>query len=160
MPDNFLNDFPTKKRDDITNQNALVILAQNMRKEQERKDRETAKKKQTTKLSMTSPYQLKQLQKKYAKSVAKQRALQQFKAQQAPIGFEVQQQFKQFQQGQKREGIIRSFASKAELMEQQLCSINEVPFLNNLESARMRMCSPPNKWLQDVEKQTTDSFPD
>lgn len=58
------------------------------------------------------------------------------------------------------QGVIRSIGSRAEKIEQQLVGINEVPFLNNLERTRARVLSLNNKWLRNVEKSVTDSFPD
>ena len=62
-------------------------------------------------------------------------------------------------QSQKREGIIRAVGSRAEAIERQICSMSEVPLLHNMERARMEILTVKNKWLENVEKSVTDSFP-
>jgi hypothetical protein len=61
---------------------------------------------------------------------------------------------------QNRAEVIRAIGSKAEILERQIIGFNEVGFLNNLESARMKALSPPNDWLRRTEADVLRSFPD
>jgi hypothetical protein len=78
----------------------------------------------------------------------------------APIASTASELQSQISESQKREGIIRELGSKAERIERQITGFNEVGFLNNLESARMKALTISNGWLQNQEKSITDSFPD
>lgn len=97
---------------------------------------------------------------KKLKGIQRQAKLKQAFGRLAPIAESLQQAQAQQIQGQRREGFIRQIGSKAERIENQMLSINEVPFLRNMESARARVLSPPNQWLRDVERQATMEMPD
>jgi hypothetical protein len=106
----------------------------------------TPKKKE--KVDLSSPQDINKLRRKAQFTAYKKAILKQIKGQaqeQVQIG---------------HQGVIRSIGSKAERIEQRLVSINEVPFLKNMESARARVLSPNNQWLRNVEKSVTDSMPD
>ena len=161
MPDNWLGDYPQKKKNNTnSNKTPLQILAESQQREQNRKDAEKIRKKENIKLSQTPAYQLKKLQQKYYTKQAKKKALEQLRKQISPISYETQLLMKQGIQAQKREGVIRSMASKAERMEQRFASINEVPLLRNMERARQDVLTVDNKWLEKQESDVVNSFPD
>lgn len=74
--------------------------------------------------------------------------------------YSVQSAVRQQAQSNQRSGSIGILGGRAEQLEIEFCSLDEVPFLNSLENVRMRLASPNNRYLINVEKEVTDSFPD
>lgn len=105
---------------------------------------------------------LKKEEKKLVKRTAKQevkrlRREERFKAR--PVRETVRQIGQVERAGQKRASQIRIFGSKAEQLEIQMVSLNEVPMLQQMDRDRGRLASPPNAEFVRVEKAVTDSFP-
>lgn len=55
---------------------------------------------------------------------------------------------------------INSMGSRAERMELQMLDYSELPLLNHMEKERIRLTIPPNRDIQRIEREVTDSFPD
>ena len=64
------------------------------------------------------------------------------------------------QQAAKRQRAMGILGSRAEQLEIQAVSFDEVPMLHNMERQRTRATTPPDKTLRRIEKEVTDSFPD
>jgi len=132
MPDNFLNDYPTRAEQVADKAEKLRITAQ----AKKLVERETKSEENKRKLNAYRKYlQTHQV----STTIADIKNLQ--------------------NQSTKRQGVIRYVMGKAERMEQRFASADEVPFLRNLESARAEVLTVSNKWLENQEKSVTDSFP-
>ena len=118
---------------------------------------ETRKERALVKIS--EAYQKKRFKQEIGR-IARQDKLRQAFGRLAPVAESLQQAQAQQIQGQRRQGVIRQIGSMAEKFENQMLAINETKFLNNMESARMQILSPPNRWLQDVENSVVRSMPD
>lgn len=103
----------------------------------------------------------KERQKKIKQDALKKvKQLQRLRAlQQNPVMESVNIQGQQIAQSIKRQGIIRNIGDKAHRIENAICSINEIGFLNNLESARAEVLTPPDKALTKLERDIVNSFP-
>ncbi len=110
--------------------------------------------------------QVAKILKKEERKLVKQSARQEVKRLRREEVFKrrpVRESFKQIQQveraGKRRASQIQFLGSRAEQLELQMVSLNEVPMLNQMEIERARLTSPPNRDLVRVEKEVTDSFP-
>jgi len=63
------------------------------------------------------------------------------------------------QQSQVRSRAIGFMGSRAEQLEIQMVNLNEVPLLHRMESERIRLTSPPDKYIEETERSITRSFP-
>lgn len=100
-------------------------------------------------------------------TIAKQQGIKQARQQilqeqlrKAPVRASTQQLALQEQQAQLRQRKIGIMGSRAEQLEIQAVSFNEVPMLHDMERQRTRLTSPPDRNLVRIEKEVTDSFPD
>jgi hypothetical protein len=55
---------------------------------------------------------------------------------------------------------FQMLGSRAERIENYLTSINEVPFLHTMEKERGKQCTPPDKWILNIERNAALSMPD
>ena len=51
-------------------------------------------------------------------------------------------------------------ASRAERLELEAVSLDEVPLLHTMERERTRLSTPPDRFIVQTERMATDSFPD
>ena len=80
------------------------------------------------------------------KKFAQQRATQQLALAQAAAN-----------QRNRKMGIM---ASRAERLELEAVSLDEVPLLHTMERERTRLSTPPDRFIVQTERMATDSFPD
>lgn len=76
-----------------------------------------------------------------------------------PITATTQQVALQEQKAQARQRKIGLMGSRAEQLEIEAVTFNEIPMLRNMEIQRTRLTSPPNKRMTDIIKEVSDSFP-
>jgi hypothetical protein len=138
MPDNFLDDFGRIKKINNSNRQSLI--------------EEKAEK-------LRVNLQAKKLVEREQRSIENKRRLDAIKNAIANQSLMTSLRLGE-QQAQKRQGVIRSIGSKAEKLEIWAVTRNEVPMLMNMEKARQDVLTPPDKWLENVERSVTDSFPD
>lgn len=131
------------------------------------------KKKRNSETNFKSPREAYEaLLTKGTQRVFKQSALKQYKKIQrqaelrkkvgvfAPVAESTIEMQQQMQESQRRQGVIRSVVGKAEQFEQKIMRLNEVPMLMNMEKARGQVVSPPDRWIESVEREATRSMPD
>lgn len=98
-------------------------------------------------------------------NILQQRAKLQQAFKQRPISASIQQaQIQQAQiqqvQSQKRQRSFSAMVGRAEQLEIEMVSLDEVPMLMDVERQRMRAGSPNTRRIIDIEKEVTDSFAD
>jgi len=96
---------------------------------------------------------------KEALLIAKQK-LQIERLRKRPISGSVQLASIQQQQSRRRQRFVDIMGSRAEQLEIQAVSFDEVPMLHDMERQRSRKTTVSNRFLNDTEKGVTDSFPD
>lgn len=104
----------------------------------------------------------KEFQKKIRSEAKKQfgalQAERQFR--QAPIRTQLQQVGEQQQLAQRRQRRFSAMTERAEALEIEAVTLDEVPLIRDMERQRMRKTMVSDKFLIDTEKEVTDSFPD
>jgi len=113
--------------------------------------------KKKTKIYTSSEQAFKDIVKKRQSKLYKLQAQQKFDRLQRS---QLQQVGYQQSQALKRQRIMNILGSKAEQLEIEAVSLNETPYLFNVEKQRMRACTPPDKYIQDTENSVAKSFPD
>jgi hypothetical protein len=154
-----LKRFPKMNKEEINKLNAYKVKQQlrqgvkiGIKREQAGIKRE--KKKAKLLKSETVGYHYDKLVKSARRKEAKKIALQKLKyMQQHPISL---QNFESI----RKQRISNIMGSRAEQLEIQAVSFNEVPMLRNMEQQRTRAVTPSNNFLIGTEKSVTDSFPD
>ena len=77
-----------------------------------------------------------------------------------PISTSLSQAQFQQQQALNRQRRMGIMSGRAEALELEMVSLNEIPLLHQMERERTRLTTPPDNFLIRTEKEVTDSFPD
>lgn len=77
-----------------------------------------------------------------------------------PSEYTTGQIFEMHRQAALRRRSLGFMGSRAEQLEIEAVSFDEVPMLHDMERQRSRSCTPPDRSLRRIEKEVTDSFPD
>jgi len=142
--------------------NALKERIQARREnEAEKKQQEKVEKDKKELNKQTIAFQTQEAMKKFNIDRAKRIAKEQLREQlQGSAITELRRSIALQQQSQQRQGVLKQLGNRAEMIEHQLCSINEVPFLHSLERNRGEACSPPSPTrLKNFERSVTNRMP-
>ena len=129
--------------------------SERLKEEKKQKQKLEQQRKRHLDIQKTNPqYHMQQALLKYRKQQAKLQGTKQARqqifqqqVQQHPVTMPLRQMSFQEQQAQRRQRFANMNVSRAEQLEIQMVSFNEIPMLHDMERQRTRLTSPPDRWM-------------